>query len=235
MTSEDKCIILTMGFEGGSYGSLAGNFDGAGLSYGAIQFNFGMGTLQNLLREFYKNGPQVFEKCCTVNGLNYSPALLKVIELGQPISKAVEWSKTIQSNKNVINPVWKQIFKNFTGNMVFVHIQQKFIKERYMVRAKSDMKFFGFNSERALALFFDIAIQNGGVGAKHRLLIDKTKTGKELLKEIAVAVSKCSRRKYQKDVLDRKMCIVNGFGKVHGHDYNLWRDFNITDEKVVEG
>lgn len=230
MTPEEKCYAITGAFEGsGGFSNMTGSFDGMGISLGILQWNFGQGTLQPLLRAFYANGPQTFVKCCTVNGVDYSPVLLAASKMDT--AKAVGWAKTIQHN-NVINPIWRMIFKSLGDNEVFQHVQMQFGEKGPMAIAKRDMEKFGVKTERALALFFDIAVQNGGVRLKHELLVDKTKTGNELLESIARAVAACAREEYSSDVLSRKMCIVKGFGKVHGVNYNLFEKYGLTDKVI---
>ncbi len=49
----DICLKVTGSFEGGTprYDAIAGDFDGAGLSCGLLQWNTGSGTLQKLVAE----------------------------------------------------------------------------------------------------------------------------------------------------------------------------------------
>jgi len=231
MNLEEKIIKLTSSFEGSGFNTLTGNFDGAGISFGIIQFNFGMGTLQPLIREFYKQGPGTFRRLCTINGKSYSHDLLVVCEKNMPNQIGLNWSKTIQK-KNLlgkwkINPEWVQIFTNLASNEVYKHIQLKFVEDNYMARAKKDCKKFGILTERALSLFFDIAVQNGGFKPYHKLLMKE-----HTLAEVAKAVAQKSNIKWQKDVLDRKMCIVNGYGFVHGRQYIINVQYQIGDRPI---
>jgi hypothetical protein len=227
MKSEMKAYLITGAFEGvGGFSNLTGNFDGAGISFGLLQWNFISGTLQPLFKEMYKNGPVTFKRCCTVNGVDYSQNLLSACNMSN--QRAVEWSKNIQCN-NKINPVWKIIFSRLGENEVYQHIQMRFAEKSYMARAKADMKYLGVKTERALVLLFDIAVQNGGLRPAHKLLIDRNKKGIDLLKNVAEAVASCARKEFQKDVLSRKMCIVNGKGRVHRVNYDLTKTYGLCD------
>lgn len=54
-----KIAALIYSFEGSSYTKLSGNFDGQGISYGLLQWNFGQGTLQPLLISMNTNHKEV--------------------------------------------------------------------------------------------------------------------------------------------------------------------------------
>jgi hypothetical protein len=49
-----KALTITSFFEGW----LAGNFDGQGMSYGYLQWNFGSGTLQPLFLRLFNEFPE---------------------------------------------------------------------------------------------------------------------------------------------------------------------------------
>lgn len=226
MRAEDKALLITAAFEGTGFNKAVGNFDGMGISFGLLCWNFGMGTLQPLLKEFYKQGMTTFRAYCQVDGKDYFPAFMSAINL--PKDQAVQWAKTIQKDNKLL-PHWKVIFQRLGDNQVYRNIQMQFAERSYMARAKKDMASFGLSDERSLALFFDIAVQNGGIRPAHRLLVNKNKKGKELLEDIARAVASCANPRWKNDVLSRKMTIVNGKGKVHGKVYDLKQMFGLDD------
>lgn len=53
-----KAINITTSFEGKGYETIAGNFDGQGLSLGMFQWNVGKGTLQPMLKQFMEENPE---------------------------------------------------------------------------------------------------------------------------------------------------------------------------------
>lgn len=65
-------LFITAGFENGnpSFGKCADNFDGMGMSFGLIQWNFGMNTLGPILKEMHDVDPQAFE-AAFASGTNY--------------------------------------------------------------------------------------------------------------------------------------------------------------------
>ena len=59
-----RCLALTSSFETGSmppecFCGITGDFDGQGISFGALQWNLGQGSLQPLLQEMFENHEQV--------------------------------------------------------------------------------------------------------------------------------------------------------------------------------
>ena len=62
-----RCLALTGTFETSvpppdCFGSVAGDFDGQGISYSALQWNFGQSTLQPLLNEMNTSHPDVMSR-----------------------------------------------------------------------------------------------------------------------------------------------------------------------------
>jgi hypothetical protein len=90
---------------------------------------------------------------------------------------------------------------------------------------------YGFTTERAFCLLFDICVQNGGVNktAPGYYNTHKGKNEKDNLKVMATAISKKSNPRWAADVLARKSCIATGSGKVHGTTRNLDKEFHLGD------
>jgi len=94
-------------------------------------------------------------------------------------------------------------------------------------------------TERGRALMFDIAVQNGGISAKVKNIIyeDFETLKNDLISREEMEIAKmriiANRRaeaanaKWAEDVRTRKLCIAEGFGRVHGIDYDLEGQFGI--------
>ena len=88
-------------------------------------------------------------------------------------------------------------------------------------------KSFGLKSELAVALCFDIQVQNGGIKKGAKALIQKATAAQnpageqDLRRMIANAVADTARSTYKDDVRHRKLTIANGEGFVHGHQFIL--------------
>jgi hypothetical protein len=62
-----RCLALTGSFETNApipdcFAGLSGDFDGQGLSLGALQWNLGQGSLQPLLKEMGKKHPKILKE-----------------------------------------------------------------------------------------------------------------------------------------------------------------------------
>lgn len=100
-----------------------------------------------------------------------------------------------------------------------------------ILEAKAFGNEFEMVSEHTDQLFFDIQVNNGGLGRKQEkpnvkaalkdLLIEKLKaTLTEKLNPITGAPQK-SRLRFAKDIIEPKGTISNGFGRVHGKVFRL--------------
>ena len=87
----------------------------------------------------------------------------------------------------------------------------------------STAKRLAMSSELALALCFDVHVQNGGIksAALNQLLQANTETESEIRVAVANAVADAASRKWPEDVRRRKLAIANGGGVVHGYNYVL--------------
>ncbi len=121
--------------------------------------------------------------------------------------------------------------------------------QSFLERAERDAQKLGFETERALALCFDVAVQNGGV----RTRVEKASgvleshidaywkrlpTGElkewQRLKALAQGVADCSIARWRADVLSRKLTIAVGRGTVHGRYYDLEGDFGVRYHNGTE-
>lgn len=242
MNSEEKAFLITSSYEGAGYIELTGNFDGQGFSFGVICFNLGKNTLQPLIRAMYQAGPETFKKCCTVkvasapyNGafVDLSNDLLAVCNEMTP-EQAVKWAEARQDGNHRPMQHWSSVFHNLGSEPGFQAIQRKFAKP-YMDKAKKYMSEFGFVSERALALLYDICVQMGSVKIaslqRYRNGMKPGMLEQERLVLLAQSVAPQAGR-WSSDGLSRKMAIAKGTGKVHGRYYDMAKDFGLTDQKA---
>jgi hypothetical protein len=97
---------------------------------------------------------------------------------------------------------------------------------------------FGLRSARGFALMFDVAVQNGSVkpAAKTTIQADLAALAAGLsaddrevaaMQSVANRVAESAKARYVEDVRQRKLCIANGAGTVHGIAYDLAEQFGI--------
>lgn len=236
MTAEEKAWAVTMAFEGGGYGNLSGSFDSMGVSFGALQFNLGKGTLQALIKRMNHECPVEFRRTCNVPnplGKDLGLELLKVCALSS--TEAVKWAEERQDEGHRFKPEYRHWVTVFRGIGAVPQLQAVQRKQGagYMAAAKRYMARFGFRSERALCLLFDIAVQMGSIKAAsvtryNAWLVERKGAGEEAkLEALARAVGPQGGR-WERDVLSRKLTIAIGKGIVHGRSHHLERDYGVT-------
>jgi peptidoglycan hydrolase-like protein with peptidoglycan-binding domain len=223
----EKAILLTASFEGSGYVNVTGNFDGAGLSIGIFQWNIGQGTLQPMLKQFFDNNTDMAKQ---IFGSNYKSV---VNMLSASKSAQMDWARSINNGKK-LQTEWYNQFVALSNTSQFQQIQRGAMKE-YTDQAYNIANTYGLKSERGLALALDIAVQNWDVSATSRANIKNSikngATEQQVLKLLAQAAVDKADSAYKADVWSRKFTIVNGTGIVHDTNYNLEKDYGITDAK----
>jgi hypothetical protein len=149
----DKVIARVSRHEG-SYDSLNLNLDGAGLSFGIIQWAQKVGNLGVLLAEMQRTDPQRF---AATFGTDWQ-ALLYVTARSslEPVGGVVLWREP-----------WVSRFKAAGRDPVFIDVQNRLARQGHHFQgALQAAAVFGVWTERALALFYDTAVQQGPAFAK---------------------------------------------------------------------
>lgn len=234
---DSRCLALTGSFETGKlapdcFAGLTGNFDGQGMSFGALQWNFGQGTLQPLLKQMFTSHADV---AATIFGA-------KLGQVQQAISggtaAAVAFAVSIQGPaKHSINAPWRQMFTSLGLTPEFQAIETQSAASYYS-RAVAMCNDYGLTSARGRALMFDISVQNGSINdAVRTLIMDDYAALSPVLspddREVARMRIVANRRaeaanaKFVEDVRQRKLCIANGTGVVHGVSYDLAAQFGL--------
>ncbi len=246
--SEQEAIArnITLAFEGKGLTQATGNFDGQGWSLGGLQWNFGQGTLQPLILAMEKEGPKTFRELLTVthqgNVYELAAPLLEACRI--PKAKAIAWADARcwgNRKQHLVEP-WRTGIAALLAHKGMQEVQVRAMKA-YMDDARADCAFYGLNTVRDLALFHDIAVQNGR-GKVGKLSDPDTRRafesrgGMSLSPEkrrlaIALAVADTCNPRWRADVHSRKATIVHGAGMVHGRQYNLAQLFGPLDEVLV--
>jgi hypothetical protein len=255
---KQKCLEFTSyNFETSTlapdcYGVVAGNFDGAGISFGAIQWNLGSQTLQPILLSMINNYESV-----TKTAFQYSvdPSYyntFKTVITTYSVSDQITWGDSISnpSNKHLLIEPWKSYFNalgitsqcialELNATQWYFDLALQFF-DQYATYAPVPVIY----SKRAYALFFDIAVQQGGISTTTRNLIlygfDQIDTvGKtagqietEKMVIIANAVADAVNPTWQASVRERKLSIANGSGTLvsYGGWYVDTNDYDLNLE-----
>jgi len=231
-----RCLALTGAFETSTgipdcFAGLTGDFDGQGISFGVVQWNIGQGTLQPLLSAMVtQNGTLM------ANLFNDRLTSLQSM-LAEPLSAQLAWARSIQdaTSHSIFEP-WQGSFKAMGRTPECQAIQAAHAADLHRAAAALCSR-FGVTSERAMALMFDIRVQNGSISsateAKIRADFAAIPPDAPADVEVARLCSIANRRaeaanaQFVEDVRVRKLTIANGSGVVHGVPYNLERQFGI--------
>lgn len=215
------------------FGALIGDFDGQGLTFGVGQWSFGQKTLLPLLDEFKRVDNQTFSKI-----LGDGAKIINQLIEERNIEDALAFAREIQHpTKKYVKEPWRSRFKSLGAVRKFQDVQVKWLEPRFK-KSISLADEYGLKSERALALFFDINIQNGTVRRRDAIQIksefERLKKAKgrspnevEYMTIIANKVSESAPARWVEDVRSRKLAIAKGKGPVHGVNYDL-DEFGIT-------
>lgn len=232
-----KCLALTGSFETGKeipecFAGLSGDFDGQGISFGVLQWNFGQDSLQPLLKQMTDKYPKVTK---AVFHENHD---VLVAALNSDKQGLMTFSRSIQHPvKHYVYEPWRGMFKSLGRTEEFQTIQVKYANALYRVALKL-CKEYGLWSERAAALMFDIKVQNGSISdlVKARIFSEFKTIPANLPKEelevqkmriIANRRAEAAKTEWIEDVRARKLCIANGGGVVHGINYDMDGQFGV--------
>jgi hypothetical protein len=237
-----RCLALTGSFETSRgapdcFSGLAGNFDGQGFSFGALQWNIGQGTLQPMLHLMATNHADVVQSVFG-DGCDVFSKMLALQKADQ-----LQWCHGIQdsSGRAVAEP-WKSRFFALGQTPEFQAIQLA-QAECFHKDAVAMCEHFGVVTERALALMFDIRVQNGAIASAVEAKIradfaaipagtDPMEAEVRRLQSIANRRAEAANPNFVEDVRRRKLTIANGEGTVHGVVYNLETQFGIRLQPV---
>jgi hypothetical protein len=232
-----RCLALTGTFETAAlapacYAGLAGDFDGQGLSFGALQWNIGQGTLQPLFSTMVANHADVMSTLFGDNLASFQTML------SSPLAGQLAWARSIQDPlHHTVSDPWKGLFRSLGLTPEFQAIQVQHAATIHDGALQLCQR-FGVSTERALALMFDIRVQNGSISSATEALIRADFAAipasaapmdaeAAKLQSIANRVAEASKPQYVEDVRVRKLTIARGTGTVHGVVYDLDQQFGI--------
>jgi hypothetical protein len=232
---ERRVLALTGSFETscGSpecFAAVTGDFDGQGISFGALQWNIGRGTLQPLLLAMEQRHAAVVQELFH----SHVPELLAMLQASPP--EQLAWAQRLQTPRRTLVEPWLGLFKSLGRRSEFQQIQLEAVRP-YRTRALALCERFGVRSQRAFALMFDIAVQNGSisdiVAARIRADFERLPpSGEEgeaaRLEAVARRRAEAANPRWVADVMARKLTIARGKGTVHGRHYNLDEQYGIS-------
>jgi hypothetical protein len=232
-----RCLALTGTFETGQgppecFAGLSGDFDGQGVSLGVLQWNFGQDSLQPLLQEAISKHPRAMQTVFQSH--------LDVLRAALAADKAevMRFARSIQDPiQHRVNEPWRGMFKSLCRTEEFQAIQARHA-DRIFNAARDLAHEYELSSPRAVALMFDIKVQNGSISrlVKAQIMADFAALPPDLANDdaevkrmviIANRRAEAANPRWVEDVRARKLCIARGAGVVHGVHYDIGQQFGI--------
>jgi peptidoglycan hydrolase-like protein with peptidoglycan-binding domain len=222
-TVQERALAVTAAFEGHGFDLAAGNFDGAGLTWGIIGFTLQHGQVSQIVLEAQKQDPSLVREAFRAN----ADECLEIMRA--PRTRQLAWADSISSGsrKTSVREPWRSCFRRFGQLPAVQALQLAQVTRAYWDPARNTARELGLKTELGLALCFDIHVQNGSVRPSARDRIRSEVAAHPIHKErelrviIANAVADASRPQFREDVLSRKLTLATGAGRVHGATYVL--------------
>jgi hypothetical protein len=209
-----------------SFGCASGDFDGAGGSYGLIQWNWKSGTCQPIFRDMVNLHAADLQSVITTTA-DYN-TFVDVV-LNRTTANQMAWGTSItdMTNKHKILEPWATYFKNM-GNLKSYQDRQLAAVKPYYNTADQWASDFGLWSRRGYGLCFDNAVQYGGMNTTCHTDILNFAAGLptyyapefrelKIMRYFAWRVCQDHQGTYYQSALDRRNAIANGSGNVYGY------------------
>jgi hypothetical protein len=218
----ETAFSITAAFEtsGDKFQQVAGNFDGAGVSFGPAQVNFKSGTLAPLFKKFQAADENAFRECFT-DADDYEE-WVKV--MNSPVSEQIAWANTISTGSrgyDVIEP-WKSYFRAVGRVERFRVIMAETILRdygrklldaiKYLQKVRPDIQ---IDHLRCICSLYDLVIQQGSLSKAERAIEERVKreNPKDQFDLVRIAVEERSRTalaEWQADCESRRVGILSG-------------------------
>ena len=258
---EDR-VALTLALNiSGSYegrdgwASIAGNFDGQGVSLGLLNQCLGQGTLQSLLIRMRDEHPDTLAVIFSTDHLKSLMGMLdrwqqdvvssaeipgRLSLLDEPMAAgqaeaasqaSVAWAKSNLYHDDGFDPVWKTELTTLAAHPQYVSFQIA-AALRYHEQALAYAAQVELRELRAYLMLFDVVVQNGGFYpedmsgyAAYTAAAPQATSTQKLQKLLALRLRHV-RKKYAADVRSRKSAIILGTGTVHGTKRDLPHEYS---------
>ena len=224
----ETAFSVTAAFEtaGDKFQQITGNFDGAGLSFGPAQVNFGTGTLVPLFRKFQAADERALRASFTDSD-DYDE-WLRVMDLSIP--KQIEWANGITTGRgghDVVDP-WKGYFRAVGRVEQFRAIMVESILSDYggkMLRALKKLQALKpgvqIDHLRCICSLYDLVVQQGSLDKAWDAITERV--GRENPEDqfalIRIAVEERGRMassEWRDDACSRRLGILKGVPETVG-------------------
>jgi hypothetical protein len=218
----ETAFSVTAAFEtsGDKFQQITGNFDGAGLSFGPAQVNFGSGTLVPLFRKFLAADEGGMRQCFA-DPDDYDD-FLRVLDA--PIKQQIQWANSITTGRgghDVVEP-WKSylqavgrvpLFREITAESILADYGTKTARAIHaLARLRPDIT---VDRLRCLCSLYDMVVQQGSLDKAWTAIDQRVKAERPAsqLDLVRIAVEERGRKalpQWQADAVSRRLGILKG-------------------------
>lgn len=218
--AQEMALRITTCFEGGksmNYQALADDFDGQGISFGLIQWNFGQDTLGPLLNKMIAKDAAVFAGCF---GPTTNYAVLKTALDRSDQAAQLRWTRALQQSDNA---ALKAAFQAIGAVDDFNQIQREQAAAEFhplVMQAVGQLRLIAPALMTALAFrsyaaLFDLCVQQRSIAKaldaiKARVRNEKPASQADLLKIAVIERGRLANSIWQSDCISRRMGILTG-------------------------
>ena len=224
----ETALSVTAAFEtaGDKFQQITGNFDGAGLSYGPAQVNFGTGTLVPLFKKFIA-ADEAAVRACFTDPDDYE-------EWGRvmamPSKQQIEWANGISTGRgghDVIEP-WKGYFRAVGRVPRFREIMVESMLSDYggkMMRALRKLRGLRpeieINHLRCICSLYDLVVQQGSLDKAWDEIVARVarENPRDQFELVRIAVEERGRKasaEWRDDACSRRLGILHGVPETVG-------------------
>jgi hypothetical protein len=247
----ESAFLVTSSFEtsGDRFQQVSGNFDGAGLSFGPAQWNFGSGTLVPLFRAFEAADPGAL-RACFADPIDYEE-WQRVLNL--PVAGQIAWANSVSTGRmlqEVAEP-WRSNLQAVGRVRQFRAIMVEQAMRSYGARLLASVTYLqGLVPEiqidhlRCVCSLYDLVIQQGSLDKAHDRIEARVRQARptDQFGLVRIAVEERGRLaapEWQADCVSRRVGILNGVPEtVDGHQranlsFFLLRDVHVSGAREL--
>ncbi len=218
-TSLDASVRVTSAFEtsGDPYQQVTGNFDGAGLSFGPAQINFGTGTLPPVFEEMRRADEDALRECF---GSDYDRWL---DVLAAPRQQQLAWADGLSrgSTKAGFAQPWKGYLQAVGRVPAFQVVLVESAKSKYgakMRRALGQLRDLApdivIDRQNCIAAIYDLCTQQGSLDKAldtiaTRIAAERPEEQRALVRIAVFERGATARSEYRADCISRRLGILD--------------------------
>jgi hypothetical protein len=243
----ETALAVTAAFEtaGDKFQQITGNFDGAGLSFGPAQVNFGTGTLVPLFKKFIA-ADEAAVRACFSDPDDYEE-WIRVMAL--PAKQQIEWANGISTGRGghgVIEP-WNGYFRAIGRVLRFREIMVESMLTDYggkMMRALRQLRTLrpdiGIDHLRCICSLYDLVVQQGSLDKAWDEIVARVnrENPRDQFTLVQIAVEERGRKasaEWRADACSRRLGILHGVPETVGErqraniNFYMLRDVRISN------